>query len=545
MGGLIHWSCWLWVACLLVTLGTATVAVAGTRCWRRPDARATGAELVLLCGVGFVVRRFLMSTVLLDWPSRMPLPWVCSEPRNGPGYHTFANLCYLLGGVGDRSVVTGIVLMGALTAAPVYLLVRLATGHRSWGFAAGLAIALLEPHARMSNADDPAALVALLVVSALALAEAGRATGGAWFAPAACLTAALAAMTRPEVFSAFAVVIAFLVLDPSLRALLRRPAVLALSLAGCLVAAASLAGAVGTRHAAGQPLLPGALATVDVLWGLFTRHLVVLPPEAPAVFGALLGLGVIVAVRASRGTAIAWLLTGLAPVVASMRDAGTSVAQKHQVSLLPVAAAFAGVGAAWLCDQAAARAPRRRLLVQIAAGLAGLAVLGWWLRHPQPPPTFALEYQFFESHLAMVPRGCTVMFPRTPGGYGLQTPTHLSALRGLDHQWTRASDRLDPEDGCLMYWKPAACHHGLVPDAWVPWSELLWDFGWMGDSEDGTVLDMFVPPRDCFVVERAYRLEPVAETILPGRLGHRGMFRSDAVPVGFYRARALSVPVPK
>jgi len=532
----VRWPCYLWLSFLAAALIATTAGLLHSRCWRRRETWIACADLLVLCIAAFLARRWLTSTIILDWPVRLPEPGHCGFQRNGPGYEVLANLCFWARGASDGSVIFGNILIGAFTVVPVYVLVRLASGGRGAAAAAGAILTLMAPHVRMSNVDDPAPLVGLLVASALAVAEGAAVTRRGSFTAAACLSAALAALTRPELTPALIVMFAMLAADSALRQTLRRPAVLGVAVAVCLAVVGVFVTQVHNRLAEGQTLVFTPQAEIMVIFWAITRFLLVMPPRAPALFAFLIVVGMVIAPRTAGARPLFWLLVGLAPVAASAPVVGYPVGEKHQAALLPISAALAGIGAAWLSTRVASALPAMRWRATLVGALLIGQLLGWWLWHVPPLPTFALEYQFFEKNLAVVPDHCTLLFPDTDPGNGMYTPKYLSALRGYDHRWVRVTDNVDPRGTCLMYWKPAACHTGLVPESWFPSLELLRDAG----LETG--IDFLLPPRDCLAVEQAYCLEPVVETVLPYRPGFGERLRSDGVPVGFYRLYPRPAP---
>ena len=214
------------------------------------------------------------------------------------------------------------------------------------------------------------------------------------------------------------------------------------------------------------------------------------------------------------------------------------ITQRYQAALLPIAAVWIAAAAVWIADRLTRhkRAPRVSPPIIVAAGLAAaMALLVPPLLRPPPEPTFRLEYAFFRRNLARVPRGCRIVrvgfseaarrqgdhgldppveAARRQGDHGLDPPAELSFLLGLDHEWVPPSATLDTR-GCLAYWRPASCR-----------------------AADPSI-DSAVPAvSDCALIERAYRLDPIAETALPARPGLAERYLDDPITVGFYRLHA-------
>jgi hypothetical protein len=509
------------LAALVLLLAFVTVR---RRPWRDPVAWRTLLEIAALVAAAFVVRRVLFPAGPGNFRSHLPDP--SSAPAElspfGPGYESWIRLWFAVAGVDHRAAFLAGALAGALTVAPAYLLGWFGTGRRACGLAAGIALVVLPIHARLSPTDDPASLVGLLAAIALACVVAAERLASPALLAAGWLAAGLAATTRPEAALVLLPLGTLVLVQPVTRRLQRRPVDLLLA-AGVLVTVAWLVLTVALPAA--SVLSSGGGGWPDA-WSL-ARLLGVAggsalgPPHSPLAVGLLALLGLVVAVRVTRGRALLWLAAGILPALPTAALAGPyDVTTRYQAALLPVAAVLLGVGAVWLGDRALDRWPRLRgLLVRGGAVVAvGLPVLAAF--DPPPEPTFRLEYAFFEEHLVEVPRGCRILRLRLDGDFGLEPPALLSTLRGLGHVWVDAADTPDPDNDCLVWWRPAACSAALP-------------------ERSG-------PAAACRAVETRYRLEPLAERRLPARPGFVERYTADPVRVGFYvlRRRQTSPAAP-
>lgn len=498
-------------ALALLLLATALVR---RRPWRDPVAWRALLEIVALVAAAFVVRRVLFPAGPGNLRSHLPDPSSAPAelPPFGPGYDAWARLWFALAGADDHAAFLAGALAGALTVAPVYLLGWFGTGRRACGVAAGIALVVLPIHARLSPTDDPASLVGLLTATALVCVVAAERLASRGLLAAAWLAGALAATTRPEAALALLPLLALVLVQPVTRRLQRRPVDLALAgvvlVPTAWLVAVVAAPAVATMSGGGNWPDARSLARLLGVDGGSTLG----PPLSPLAVGLLALLGLAVAVRWTRGRALLWLAVGLLPAVPTARLAGPHlVTARYQAALLPVAAVLLGLGAVWLGDRLLDRWPRLRgLLVRGGVALA-VGVLALVAFDPPPEPTFRLEYAFFERHLAEIPRGCRILRLDWDGDFGLEPPTHLSALRRLDHVWVAADDAPEPQDGCLVWWRPAACTTRLP--------------------------DRPGPAAACAAVEARYRLSPLAEAWLPARPGFVEAYGAGRVRVGFYVLR--------
>ncbi|MBN1771871.1 MAG: glycosyltransferase family 39 protein [Deltaproteobacteria bacterium] len=504
----------LWLAGLAALALLLAGSLLRRRPWRDPAAWRTLLEVVALVAAAFIVRRVLFPSGPGNLRSHLPDP--SSDPAElfpfGPGYGSWMRLWFVLAEADDRTAFLAGALAGALTVAPAYLLGWFGTGRRACGIAAGIALVVLPIHARLSPTDDSASLVGLLVATALACAVAAERLASRPLLVAGWLAAGLAATTRPEAALALVPLVALVLVQPGTRRLQLRPLDLllaALVLVPTVWAAAVVAASAAATMSAG--------AGGPDLWSL-ARLLgahggsVLGPPHSPLPVGLLALLGLVVAARWTRGRALLWLAVALLPAVPTAKLAGPHlVTARYQAALLPVAAVLLGLGAVWLGERLLDRLPHLRDWLVRGGAAAAVGFLALASFDPAPEPTFRLEYAFFQEHLADVPRGCRLLRLRWDGDFGLEPPTHLSVLRGLDHDWVEAGDAPDPEDGCLVWWRPAAC---------------------------ATVLpDRTGPAAACAALEARYRMEPLAEMWLPARPGFVETYDAERVRVGFYTLR--------
>jgi hypothetical protein len=505
-------------------LGLAALAalLAGTavrrRAWTDAALRAAAVELALLALAALLVRWLVFAPGTGNLRAHLPDPRLPPHemPLFGPGYEAWIRAWFRLGGADDATAFLAGAVAGALTVVPAYVIAWVSSGRRAVGIAAGVVLAVLPLHARLSPTDDPASLIGLLVVSAVALVLLADRTRSAALLVAAWLAAGLAAAVRPEPALATLAVAAVVLTLPAARRLQVRPRVLLPSLlaagAGILSAAFAAARALGDAS-------PGALDLGATAWRrLLWSGSVLLPPQTALPLALLALLGLVAAAKHTRGRTVPWLLAGLLPAIPTAALARPDlVTARYQIALLPIAAVCAGFGAIWLGDRVLERRPNARATLVLIGPFAALAFLMLQTTPRPPEPTFRLEYAFFRRHLALVPAGCRIVRPRWEGDRGLEPPAHLSGILGLGHVWLPPSPPPDPEDGCLAFWKPSSC-------AAVP----------AGRLEDARR----AAGPDCELIESTYRLVPLAEALLPARTGFTESYVVDPVPVGFYRLEA-------
>lgn|GEM_PF-2437714 len=492
------------------------LAVALLRRWPWRDAEAWRAllEIVGLAAAAFLVRRVLFPAGPGNLRSHLPDPSSGAAELFpfGPGYGGWIRLWFAAAGADDGTAFLAGALAGALTVAPVYVLGWFGTGRRGVGVASAIALVVLPVHARLSPTDDPCALVGLLVAATLACVVAADRLASRALLLAGWLAAGLAATTRPEAALALPPLAALVWLQPTTRRLQRHP--LDLTLAVLVLAPALAAVAVVASSAAATLSAGGGGPDARALLRLFGARggSALGPPHAPLAVGLLALLGLAVTARRTRGRSLLWAAAGLLPAVPTAELAGPhGVTARYQAALLPVAAVLLGAGAVWLGERLVERWPRGRGLLVRGGAVAAVGLLALAVFDPPPEPTFRLEYAFFREHLAKIPRGCRILRLRWDGDLGLEPPVHLSTLRGFGHHWVEAGDAPDPDDGCLVWWRPAAC------SARAP-------------ERSG-------PGAACAAIEASYRLEPLAEAWLPARTGFVETYAASRVRVGFYALR--------
>lgn len=485
------------------------------RPFRGRRGRIACAEMALLALGGFVVRWLLVPAGPSNIDSRLVDPRLmpCDVPPLGPGHGGWMMGWFGIFGFDDETAFLAGATAGALTVVPVYILGWIGAGRRECGLAGASLLALWPVHARLSPTDDASILAALLVTTALALACLAERARPALGLVLAWLAGGLATVTRPECVCVLPV-LAFLVLvKPETRKVQLGPLVLASAI---VVIGASVAELWALVSGGLHTVAPGEPFSTRAVLGLAGMRggSILGPPHSSVVLGLAFLVALVPSVRATRMRVLAWLAVGVALAFPTAAMAGPGeVTARYQLALVAMAAVVVGTGSVWLGRRAAAawpRAGRPVLWVLVALPICAAA---WGVLHPPPRPTFRLEYAFFREHIESIPAGCRIVEVSWRNDLGLYTPTHLTGLLGLDHEWVPVAS-LDPEvSGCLVYWRPSSCRtlsgeslpggRGLLPE--------------------------------CALVEEAYDLEPMFEASLPARTGFSETYAEDPVTVGFYR----------
>ncbi len=516
----IGWMAAFWILVILVIFVTLR-----RKPWREVEHRRVLIELAVLTIAAFCIRQWLMIPGPGQMVSRLPDPSAAPSgyPQFGCGFGGWILGWFWIFGSNDSVAFLAGAVSGALTVIPTYVLAWLGSGKRMAGLAAGVAIALWPIHARLSPTDDAGGLLALLVISSLALViSSGRLRSGTLLF-CGWLAGCLAATTRPELSLALLPLGVIILVTPSIRNIQFRPAVLVpTALLGLLTCLAVYSAGIEAMSGGFSPLFCATNSEARGLFDLFGGRSILAPPRTPWPLTVMFLSGLIVSVFRTRGRTILWLCLGLLPALPTACFSRTDiVTARYQLQLVPMGAALAGMCAAWMWAAMVKIQPRFGRWVAILAAAAAIIVTAKPLVFRPPEPTFKLEYNFFRNNIGKVPAGCRIVrISWHYGDIGLRVPTYLTRLLGLDLSWVEPSPELDPSKGCLAYWQPASCR---------AWSLSV-------KSKDWAVMP------ECLAIESNFRLEPIATGKLPSRPEFCDNYNVDPVPVGFYRLLAKNAP---
>ena len=503
-----------WFLGLAALLGLLVSALLRYKPWRHSGSAFACVQTLFVLFLAFAVRWCLVDpgpgnlySLLME-----PMSPTHNLPLFGPGFRAWSMIWLGLFGLDDSTVFLAGAFTGALTIVPLMVLARSTDSGRWVALAAGLVLALWPIHARLSSTDDPAGLIALLLLSAVTLIELARRLASAELLIGSWLAATLAAAIRPEPALVLGCLALVVVSSPVLRRLQLRPKVafasgLVLAIGGVL-----LAGSISAAAANFSPFDSLAPYHLLRLLGMEGGSILV-PPQSHWTLSIMVLIGAIAAVRLVGWRALLWLLIGLLPALPTAALArADAVTARYQLALIPFAALFVGLGLTWLSGLLPKVAPRALGWLSVClAGVIGWVAV-WQLFVPPPEPTFRLEYHFFRQHLLQVDPDCKLVQTRWEGDYGLGPPVQLPGMIGSGHQWVRATDYLDPDAECLVYWQAASCRA-----RWL-------------DAEQKAELQP-----ECDRIENGFRLEPIAAGYIPARTGFYETYSLDPVPVGFYR----------
>lgn len=498
-----------WQAGLLALLFLVTLVGIRRRCWRSADGKRALLEMAVVFLLALAVRWFLVPAGPGNFYHHLSDP---GNPRLmvnplGPGHGAWVFLWAWIFGAGDQTVFFAGAFAGAATALAVYVLVWGSTSRRTWGLAASIALALWPVHAWLSPNDDSYGLATCLFLTGMALIVLADKWSSPLLMVAGWLGGLLAATTRPD-FGMIVILLGILVFWlPGVRKMQLGIRWLATVFVLGMAAIAVFIMATINRVTFDLPLGLSNLGSIGCLLGIHPGS-VLRPPWTPWPLMILALAGLPVALKATRGKAVLWVLAALlTPVVFWDALKGDLISARYQLLLSAVTATFAGMAVAWLWDRSSGR---RRLLSAAAAGIAVLAA-GWSLVSPPPQPTFRLEYDFFREHIKAVPADCEIVWHHWDPDLGLMPPIYLSSYYDLGHKWVEPSGMADVEEKCVVYWLPAVCATDVHDDQH--------------------------PAHDCRKIQNSYRLVPLAETHIPARSGHEELYLVDPVKIGFYRLR--------
>jgi hypothetical protein len=510
-----------WIAALLGLIAVLATETIRRRPWKNADTKRALVEMGLLVGIALFLRWVSVDAGPANQVIRLPSPFgpPGEYPELGIGLAAWVIGWTNLLGPNDIVVFFAGALVGALTVVPVYLLGWWASGRRLGGLASGLAIAVWPVHAWLSPNDDPAVVIALLSVVAVAAVVAAGRVDSAILLVAGWLALVLAATFRPEPAMGWLPLGLTILCTPAIRRLQFKPAVLTASV--LVVAAGMAAMYLPVINALGYFSPFDSFSSLLRMLGLLFTESILLRPKTPIVLTCLFLIGLVLSARTSRGKTVLWLFVGLLPVLptASLASADL-VTARYQLALVPFAAVFAGVGGMWAADRAALLFKPLRWWIRACCGLLVVAIALYSLYHRPSEPTFRREYTFFRENLHKVPSGCRIIHVGPwDADLGMMIPAHLSGWLGLGHRWIEPAADLDPDSGCLAYWRPATCRSIHAETR-------------LSDGQ------YYLP--SCYLIESTYRLEPIAEKDLPAITGFTDRYATNPVRVGFYRLRRMS-----
>jgi len=517
-GGLatIAWMTAFWFLAIFLL-----IIVIRNKPWQDKTTRRVMIEIIILTTLSLVVRQWLMTPGAGQNVARIPIPSLppYAYPQFGCGYGGWILSWYLILGVDDSVAFFAGGMAGALTVIPVYLLAWKGFKERWAGLVAAIAITLWPIHARLSATNDEGSLIALLLVSALALIVVAERKKSSALLVCGWLAGCLGATIRPE---------ASLALLPLGLCVLSMPVVRRLQFRISTLLVTAVLGAVTCLavYTAGTEAMSGGFSPLYCATNLEARGLFDLtersllgPPLTPWILTVLLLVGLPLAFFKTRMRALLWCCVSLLPSLplACFSKPNIITARYHMHSV-PIAAVMVGLGASWLAITLMRNWPRVGKWLVSLVTVASLVPVLTPILNPPDEPTFKLEYNFFRKHITMIPAGCKILLTQWNGDIGLRTQAYLTDLLQLEHIWIEPSIDLDASKECLVYWQAASCRATPLT------------------IQSG---DLDILP-SCKSIETAYRLEPIATDNLPARPEFTDNYFIDPVPVGFFRLRPLS-----
>jgi hypothetical protein len=492
--------------------------------WRSSEGRLALVEVGLVFGLALLVRWWIVNPGPGNFYSRVPLSTdsLLEYPLYGPGFNGWILAWFQVLGTSVRTNFFAGAFAGALTVVPVYVMGWSATGKRLAGTLGALVLALWPMHALHSTTDGFASLVALLMTSSVALVLAAQRTSGRLYLWGGWLALGLAAAVRPEPFLTMPLLALLVLVHPTTRRLQFESINLGVTVLIVGIALAAIWIPVSMALSIFSPTQ--AIGSREI-WHLLGENggSLLGPPRTSLLLTFVVALGLPFAWLRLKWRTPLLLGIALLPAVPTSIFAGPDfISARYQLPLVAVAAAVAGMGLAELAVALAPRLGRARLVVLPAAGLILYTFIARGVIWPPPEPTFRLEYRFFRQHIAKVPTRCALVRVRWNRDLGLGVPYQITGLDSTGHQWILPRKDLDPTTQCLVYWRPASCRA-------------------VSPSERRRA-DWILP--DCALIESSFRLEPIAQTLLPARTGLCERYLDDPVRVGFYRLRRRGQPRP-
>lgn len=395
------------------------------------------------------------------------------------------------------------VVLGTLTVPALYWLAAELTGERKTALAAAAVLAVVPILARFSASDSAHVLAALCLILGLACGAVWARGGGRGWLAAGLGWLVLGVNARPEsvVFLPAAALVCWARWERGARPGAWAPWVplLAAEVALLVVPALEMLGLLARGDGSGI-----GIHLRDNPWFV--------GPAAPAALAALslLGGAVLLLRERTRRLALAWLAAMALVSLPCMSPEGPARDTNYRY-FLPLLALFcfpAGAGAAFLVDRTAA-GPAWRSAALVALPLLGALPCAGFLHKRW---THQLEEAFLRAALVKVEDGCAIV-RRAPwlGDSGLEAPAALSAEAGRRHSWVDLHAFLagGGPSGCAVFYQSASC------------------------SAEPASGESAVP--ECRRMRESFRLEPLAEVLLPALPYVKERYLVDPVPVGLYR----------
>jgi dolichyl-phosphate-mannose-protein mannosyltransferase len=517
-GGLatIAWMTALWFLAVFLS-----IIVIRNKPWQDKTSRRVLIEIIILTTLALVVRQWLMTPGAGQNVARIPIPSLppYSYPQFGCGYGGWVLSWYMILGVDDSVAFFAGGIAGALTVIPVYLLAWKGFKERWAGFVAATAIALWSVHARLSATNDEGSLIALLLVSALALIVVADSKKSSSLLICGWLAGCLGATVRPEASLALLPLGLIVLGMPAVRRLqFRIPTLLVTTALGVVTCLAVYTAGTEAMSGGFSPLY---CATNLEALGLFdlTERSLLGPPLTPWILTVLLLVGLLLAFYKTRLRVLLWCCVTLLPSLPlACFSKPNIITARYHLHSVPIAAVMVGLGASWLAITLIRILPRAGKWLVTFVALASLIPVLTPILNPPDEPTFKLEYDFFRKNITKIPAGCKVLLNHWDGDIGLRTQAYLTNLLELDHIWIESTNDLDASKECLVYWQAASCR--AAPQI----------------IQHG---DIDILP-SCKSIESVYRLKPIATDNLPARPEFTDYYFIDPVPVGFYRLQPLT-----
>jgi hypothetical protein len=393
--------------------------------------------------------------------------------RYGNGYPNFFHALLLLGlPRSGEAIMTVNALLGALSAGALCAFVLAAFADRWAALFAGVLLAVLPAHVRLSSSEDFPALLSLSqILAALAAVAAARSPGARTLAAAACLVL-FSVQVRPEgwfIVPAAALLFVSAAGWATLKRTVRMPSFWVVFL---LTAAAAVGPLLGLRDAlssAENPLPPVELFSMRTLRALFLTplgspegigNLSLNPFYTPPTLVVLAAVGAAAFWKNHRAFILAlaasYLL--LAWTVAAFQ-LGIIPTARLQVSYQWTLASLSGAGFAWL----AGRALKGRLAA-IAVAIIVLAALSYVPYRGFVHRLYApqLEYSFLRDAMRKIPDRCTLVhLDANVGTIATALPTWIPENEGKKVATMEASTFLakpsSEKKGCFAFYRGLTC----------------------------------------------------------------------------------------
>jgi len=417
-----------------------------------------------VAGLGLAVRLLLSPREIFWGPffgiNRLIEAWGAYEPvaLYGGGYSAIMAPISALSGHDPRAVFFTNLALAAAAPPLIWALARMLGGRRA-ALAAGLALALLPAHVRLSATEVMHIAVLTLELISVAAAVGFTRVGGGALAVTSALAIGLAVHVRPEVAPMALLPAGWVLLH------LQRRLVPWVVLAAAIIAGMLGARALALREVTSAPASYGALLSWDFWWAVLSPHVGPAGDErfthafvqlrlTPPLLPALAAAGVALAPRQPVIFLGLWWALAALPVLPKSWPLADAL--RLQLPAQAPLLLLAGLGAAAIAHRArAARGGRPGLIITALIALGALPYLPGrtWAGHQ--------EWHLLQESLARVPDGATVLYDdgclhHEPFG------AWLDAL-SPDHAWVgmQAHRRDGGAEGPLMAWLGVTCQYRL------------------------------------------------------------------------------------